>query len=60
MKQLGGDEREADQENQRHADAEHDHPLALAGREPGGEGADDDDIVAGHGQVDQDHLAKRD
>ena len=50
--------REGDQEDQRHADAEHQHLLAVARRQAGRQRAHDDDIVAGHGQVADDDLAE--
>jgi hypothetical protein len=59
VQQLRRDQRKSDQEHQREADAKRYHLAAVALVQARGQGADDHDIVAGHRQVDEDHLAER-
>ena len=56
LKQLGNDEREGDPQHERGEDADQDDLLALLRRKPRGERADDDRIVAGEDDVDQQDL----
>ena len=50
------DQREGDAQHQRRDDADHDDLLALLGRQARGERADDDRIVAGKHDVDEQDL----
>ena len=59
LQQLGGDDGEQDAQARRGQDAQHEHPGALAFGQAGGDKADDDGVVAGQHQVDQDDLDER-
>ena len=53
------DQREEDTQHQRGADADQDDLLALLGGETGGEGTDDDRVVAGQDEIDHQNRSER-
>ena len=59
VEQPVGDQRKADQEHHGDAHPEHDDLAPFLRRKAAGDGAHDDDIVARHGEIDQNHPAKR-
>jgi hypothetical protein len=59
LQQLGHDQSEEDPQHQGCDNADQDDLLALLGRQPGGQRADDDRIVAGKHQVNPQDLQER-
>src|SRR5262249_22733315 len=59
MQQPGSGQGETDQEDQSEGDAEQQHALTLACRQARGNRAHDDDVVARHGEIDEDHRSER-